>query len=120
MEHHLRCFIYLTNPKEISQVRLVKFSLTTSNQFIFKIYIQSHILKQWFLCTDPSVFHIKIKFQTAANVYICLLIQGEINEMTILDEQQQITENVKTVMRKVIKLCDRRQVVKLKGRVFIY
>ena len=41
--------------------------------------------------------------------------------MTILDEQQQqITENVKTVINKVIKLCDRRQMVKLKGPVFIY
>ena len=34
--------------------------------------------------------------------------------MTILDEQQ-ITEKVKTVIGKVIKLCDRRQMVKLKG-----
>ena len=40
--------------------------------------------------------------------------------MTILDEQQQITENVKTVIRKMINLCDCRQMVKLKGWVFIY
>ena len=37
--------------------------------------------------------------------------------MTILDEQQQTTENIKTVIRKVIKLCDCQQMVKLKGRV---
>ena len=40
--------------------------------------------------------------------------------MTIVDEQQQITEEVKTVISKVIKLCDCRQMVKLKGWVFIY
>ena len=40
--------------------------------------------------------------------------------MTILDEQQQISENVKTMISKVIKLCDCRQMVELKGRVFIY
>ena len=40
--------------------------------------------------------------------------------MTILDEQQQTTENVKTVIRKVMKLCDCQQMVKLKGRVFIH
>ena len=34
--------------------------------------------------------------------------------MTILDEQQ-ITEKVKTVISKVIKLCNCRQMVKLKG-----
>ena len=42
--------------------------------------------------------------------------------MTILDEQQQTTENVKTVIRKVIKLCDYRQKLKLKklkGQVII-
>ena len=39
--------------------------------------------------------------------------------MTILDKQQ-ILENVKTVISKEIKLCDRRQMVKLKGQVFIY
>ena len=34
--------------------------------------------------------------------------------MTILDEQQQITEKVKTVISKVINLFDCRQKVKLK------
>ena len=32
--------------------------------------------------------------------------------MTILDERQKITENVKTVISEIIKLCDRRQMVK--------
>ena len=40
--------------------------------------------------------------------------------MTILDKQQQITENVKTVISKVIKLCVRQKMVKSKGRVFMY
>ena len=39
--------------------------------------------------------------------------------MTILDEQQ-ITEKVKMVISKIINLCDRWQMVKLKGWVFIY
>ena len=39
--------------------------------------------------------------------------------MTILDAKQQITENVKTIISKVIKLCDCQQMVKLKVGFYI-